>query len=173
MFVKISPKEISENPIKLIGQDWMLISAGSPEKFNSMTASWGGIGFMWNKPVAFAVIRPTRYTFEFVESRKRFTLSFFSQNYKKALGIFGSKSGRDCDKVAESGLTPFFTESGAPAYEEAKLILDCSAIYSQTLDESAFLDSEALKKWYYSSDPLHKLYVAEINDVLIRRQPEV
>lgn len=126
---------------------------------------------MWNKPVAFAVIRPTRYTFEFVESRKRFTLSFFSQNYKKALGIFGSKSGRDCDKVAESGLTPFFTESGAPAYEEAKLILDCSAIYSQTLDESAFLDSEALKKWY-SSDPLHKLYVAEINDVLIRRQPE-
>ena len=172
MFVKISPKEISENPIKLIGQDWMLISAGSPEKFNSMTASWGGIGFMWNKPVAFAVIRPTRYTFEFVESRKRFTLSFFSQNYKKALGIFGSKSGRDCDKGAESGLTPFFTESGAPAYEEAKLILDCSAIYSQTLDESAFLDSEALKKWY-SSDPLHKLYVAEINDVLIRRQPEV
>lgn len=172
MFVKISPKEISENPIKLIGQDWMLISAGSPEKFNSMTASWGGIGFMWNKPVAFAVIRPTRYTFEFVESRKRFTLSFFSQNYKKALGIFGSKSGRDCDKVAESGLTPFFTESGAPAYEEAKLILDCSAIYSQTLDESAFLDSEVLKKWY-SSDPLHKLYVAEINDVLIRRQPEV
>ena len=172
MFVKISPKEISENPIKLIGQDWMLISAGSPEKFNSMTASWGGIGFMWNKPVAFAVIRPTRYTFEFVESRKRFTLSFFSQNYKKALGIFGSKSGRDCDKVAESGLTPFFTESGAPAYEEAKLILDCSAIYSQTLDESAFLDSEALKKWY-SFDPLHKLYVAEINDVLIRRQPEV
>lgn len=172
MFVKISPKEISENPIKLIGQDWMLISAGSPEKFNSMTASWGGIGFMWNKPVAFAVIRPTRYTFEFVESRKRFTLSFFSQNYKKALGIFGSKSGRDCDKVAESGLTPFFTESGAPAYEEAKLILDCSAIYSQTLDESAFLDSEALKKWY-SSDPLHKLYVAKINDVLIRRQPEV
>lgn len=172
MFVKISPKEISENPIKLIGQDWMLISAGSPEKFNSMTASWGGIGFMWNKPVAFAVIRPTRYTFEFVESRKRFTLSFFSQNYKKALGIFGSKSGRDCDKVAESGLTPFFTESGAPAYEEAKLILDCSAIYSQTLDESAFLDPEALKKWY-SSDPLHKLYVAEINDVLIRRQPEV
>ena len=172
MFVKISPKEISENPIKLIGQDWMLISAGSPEKFNSMTASWGGIGFMWNKPVAFAVIRPTRYTCEFVESRKRFTLSFFSQNYKKALGIFGSKSGRDCDKVAESGLTPFFTESGAPAYEEAKLILDCSAIYSQTLDESAFLDSEALKKWY-SSDPLHKLYVAEINDVLIRRQPEV
>ena len=172
MFVKISPKEISENPIKLIGQDWMLISAGSPEKFNSMTASWGGIGFMWNKPVAFAVIRPTRYTFEFVESRKRFTLSFFSQNYKKALGKFGSKSGRDCDKVAESGLTPFFTESGAPAYEEAKLILDCSAIYSQTLDESAFLDSEALKKWY-SSDPLHKLYVAEINDVLIRQQPEV
>ena len=172
MFVKISPKEISENPIKLIGQDWMLISAGSPEKFNSMTASWGGIGFMWNKPVAFAVIRPTRYTFEFVESRKRFTLSFVSQNYKKALGIFGSKSGRDCDKVAESGLTPFFTEFGAPAYEEAKLILDCSAIYSQTLDESAFLDSEALKMWY-SSDPLHKLYVAEINDVLIRRQPEV
>ncbi len=167
MFKKISPSDIPENPVKLIGQDWMLISSGSPEKFNSMTASWGGIGFMWNKPVAIVVIRPTRYTFEFVEARKNFSLSFFGGEYKKALGIFGSKSGRDCDKVAESGLTAFFTEFGNPAYEEAKLIFDCSVLYSQMLSESAFLDAEPLKKWY-ASDPLHKLYIAEINNILIR-----
>lgn len=145
----------------------MIVSAGSAQKFNSMTASWGGIGFMWNKPVVFIAIRPTRYTFEFVEARQSFSLSFFSEEYKSTLGIFGSKSGRDCDKVAESGLTAFFTDSGNPAYKEAKLILDCSVVYSQMLSKSAFSDSEPIKKWY-SPEPFHKFYLAEINSAFIK-----
>ena len=103
---KIDPKEIRDNAMQLIGHDWMLVTAGTPEHFNMMTASWGGLGFMWKKPVAFVVIRPQRHTFGFIEAGEEFTLSFFSHEYHKALTVCGTTSGRDTDKVAASGLTP-------------------------------------------------------------------
>ena len=103
---KIDPKEIRDNAVQLIGHDWMLVTAGTPEHFNMMTASWGGLGFMWKRPVAFVVIRPQRYTFGFIEKGEEFTLSFFSHEYHKALSVCGTTSGRDTDKVAASGLTP-------------------------------------------------------------------
>ena len=161
MFVKISPKEISENPIKLIGQDWMLISAGSPEKFNSMTASWGGIGFMWNKPVVFVFIRTNRYTFEFMENNPSFTVSFFNADKKTILSFCGSHSGRDVDKASACGLTAFQTPCGSVAFEESKLYFECRKMYAQQMQASSFIDKEALDKWY-SKDPMHKMYVAEI-----------
>ena len=102
---KIEPKEIQDNAVQLIGDDWMLVTAGSPEHFNMMTASWGGLGFMWKKPVAFVVIRPQRHTFRFIEAGDELTLSFFSHEYHKALTVCGTTSGRDTDKVAASGLT--------------------------------------------------------------------
>lgn len=109
---KIDPKEIRDNAMQLIGHDWMLVTAGTPEHFNMMTASWGGLGFMWKKPVAFVVIRPQRHTFGFIEAGEEFTLSFFSHEYHKALTVCGTTSGRDTDKVAASGLTPYATENG-------------------------------------------------------------
>lgn len=100
---KIEPKEIQDNAVQLIGGDWMLVTAGSPEHFNMMTASWGGLGFMWKKPVAFVVIRPQRHTFRFIEAGDELTLSFFNHEYHKALTVCGTTSGRDTDKVAASG----------------------------------------------------------------------
>ena len=116
---KIEPKDINENVIRLIGDEWMLVTAGDREKFNMMTASWGSMGFLWNKPVVMVFVRPQRYTFEFSEKRDTFTLSFFDERYRRALNVCGSVSGRDTDKVKESGLTPYFTEAGNPAFEEA------------------------------------------------------
>lgn len=84
----------------------MLVTAGNAEKFNMMTASWGGLGFLWNRPVAFVFIRPQRYTFDFVERNEGFTLSFFGEEYRKVLQLCGTKSGREIDKVAETKLTP-------------------------------------------------------------------
>ena len=103
---KIDPKQIDENVIRLIGSQWMLVTAGNPAHFNTMTASWGGLGFLWNRPVAFVFIRPQRYTFQFAEENSGLTLSFFGEEYRDALKICGSRSGRDTDKVAEAGLTP-------------------------------------------------------------------
>ena len=114
---KIEAKNIDKNVIKLIGQDWMLVTAGDQEKFNMMTASWGSMGYLWNKPVVMVFVRPQRYTFEFTEKKDEFTLSFFDEKYRHALNVCGSVSGRNVNKVQESGLTPYFTEAGNPAFE--------------------------------------------------------
>ena len=105
----INPNEIKDNFIELIGKEWMLVSAGDKEKFNMMTASWGGVGVLWNRPVVFAFIRPERYTREFIDAKNEFTITFLGPEHRKAHSICGSKSGREIDKVEATGLTPYFT----------------------------------------------------------------
>lgn len=162
------PQEIFDNPFKLIGSDWGLVTAGSAERFNTMTVSWGGVGILWNKPVAFTFIRPQRYTFEFLEEGAFFTLSFFDEQYRRALSLCGTKSGRNVDKVAETGLTPAFTEDGVPFFEEARLVLVCKKQYAQFLNEESVLDSALLKHYEGEGDGYHKLYISEIVEVLSR-----
>ena len=135
---KIEPKEIQDNAVQLIGDDWMLVTAGSPEHFNMMTASWGGLGFMWKKPVAFVVIRPQRHTFRFIEAGDELTLSFFSHEYHKALTVCGTTSGRDTDKVAASGLTPYVTENGNVSFTEARLCWSAASCTRSLLTRKPF-----------------------------------
>ncbi len=165
MFKKIETKDFIVNPFEIVGKQWMLISAGDKGDFNTMTASWGGLGFMWNKPVAFVFIRPTRYTYEFVETGDMLTLSFFGEKYREALKICGSKSGRDTDKISESKLTPFFTKMGNPAFEEAELVLECRKMYAQMLAEESFVDKSPVGMWY-GDGSFHKMYVVEIINIL-------
>lgn len=168
MFKSIDPKQISENAIKLIGTDWMLVSAGNRQKFNTMTASWGGIGVLWGKPCVFAFVRPQRYTREFIDKSKTLSLSFFDEKYKDALKICGSKSGRDCDKVALARLSPLFAEGcNTPYFEEAKLALICKKMYVGQLYESGFLDKAQIERWYPEKD-FHKVYIASIESVLVK-----
>ncbi len=164
----IKPSEIEGNLIKLIASDWMLVTAGNRRKFNTMTANWGGMGHLWNKPVAFVFVRPERYTFGFIEDSEGFTLTFYDETYRDALNICGTKSGRDCDKIAEAGLTAHFTETGYPAFKEAKLIMECRKLYATVLKEEEFLVPGPLKTHYSNKGGLHKLYIAEIEKVWIR-----
>ncbi len=163
-FKTIDPSAIADNAFKLIGKDWALVTSGSRESFNTMTVSWGGVGIMWNKPVTFTFIRPQRYTFGFLEKNGFFTMSFFDESYRKALQICGTKSGRDTDKVAETGLTPAFTGDGVPYFEEARLVLVCKKLYAQDLNEDSIVE-EAVKGNYNGSD-YHRMYVSEIVSVL-------
>ena len=163
-FKTIDPSAIADNAFKLIGKDWALVTSGSRESFNTMTVSWGGVGIMWNKPVTFTFIRPQRYTFGFLEKNGFFTMSFFDESYRKALQICGTKSGRDTDKVAETGLTPAFTDNGVPYFEEARLVLVCKKLYAQDLNEDSIVE-EAVKGNYNGSD-YHRMYVSEIVSVL-------
>jgi flavin reductase (DIM6/NTAB) family NADH-FMN oxidoreductase RutF len=158
----LQPSSIEGNLIKKIASDWMLVTAGDKQKFNTMTANWGGMGYLWNKPVVFVFVRPERYTYEFIERSGGFTLSFFDELYHAALDICGTKSGRDCDKVAEAGLTPHFTELGYPTFREAALVLECHKLYAHTLTKNDFLDSEPLRIHYSTKGGLHKMYIAEI-----------
>lgn len=164
---QIVPQEIDENFIRLIGNEWMLIAAGDEKDFNMMTASWGMVGYLWNKPVVMVFVRPQRYTFGYVENRDEFTLSFFEERYREALNVCGTVSGREVNKVEKSGLTPYFTEIGNPAFEQARLVLECRKLYGQFLEEDAFLDKTIVGNQYSKKD-FHKIYVGEIVNVWVR-----
>lgn len=166
-FREINPHEIFDNPFKLFGSDWALVTAGNPEWFNTMTISWGGVGIMWNKPAAITFIRPSRYTFEFMENSEYFTVCFFEESYREALSFCGSKSGRNVNKVQETGLTPRFTEEGAPYFDEARIVLVCKKMYAQFLNEESVLGGENILK-NYNGDAYHKMYISEILEVLAK-----
>lgn len=161
---EINPIEIKDNFIKLISSDWMLVTAGDEAKYNMMTASWGGVGELWGKHVATAYVRPERYTDQFIAATHRFTLSFFSSDKKKMLGVMGKESGRNFDKMNFEGLTAKILPSGQVTFEEARLVLDCKVLYVDELQADKFLDEESLAKWY-NDEPggsLHNIYIAEI-----------
>jgi len=164
-FTKINPELISDNPFKLINNDWMLITAGDMQSFNTMTASWGGMGILWNKKVVFCFIRPTQYTFQFMEKTKHFTLSFFSEQYREALNFCGTKSGKNTDKMKHTGLTPIKSDNGSVYFKEARMVLECKKIYSDPLKHERFLDV-AIEKNYPAKD-YHTLYIGEITTCLI------
>lgn len=163
MFKEISPKEISDNLIKAISDEWMLITAGDREGYNMMTASWGFAGEMWGSDSVIAMIRPQRYTMKFVEESDYFTLSFYGDK-REIHKVCGSKSGRDVDKTAETGLTPIFSDNTV-YFEEARLVLICKKQYLDTLREECFIDKEPLR-WY--DGDFHNMIIGKIEKVLIK-----
>jgi len=165
-YIKTDPARIQENAIDLIGNQWMLITAGTLASYNTMTASWGGSGMLWNKPVMFVFVRPQRYTFGFIEASDTFTCCFFDHKYRNALRFCGANSGRDFDKAKETGLTPAETESGSIYFSESRLILECKKLYFQDLDPDGFL-SPVIQKNYPLND-YHRMYIGEITTCLIQ-----
>lgn len=163
-FQEIKPEEITDNVFDLIGKQWMLITAGNPKRFNTMTASWGGLGVLWGSPVAFIFVRPQRYTLEFLNQNAGFSLSFYEESCRKALSLLGSKSGRDGDKVAEAGLTPVF-ENGTPYFAESKLVLFCDKLYESKLSPANFKAPESIAKWYPEKD-FHKVLIGKITKAM-------
>ena len=163
-FHEIDPITISDNVFKLIEDDWMLITAGPLDHYNTMTANWGGFGILWRRKICWCVIRPQRYTYQFMEREAAFSLSFFTDEYKKALDLCGTKSGRDIDKAAAAGLTPFETSPGIVSFSQARLIIECQKIYFQDIDPQHFLDP-AIDKVYPIQD-YHRMYFGEIRRCL-------
>lgn len=161
---QIEINEFSENPFKLIGSDWMLITAKKGDKTNMMTASWGGVGILWNKPVATIYVRPQRYTKEFIDNEEYFSLCVLPEEYRQILNYCGTKSGRDEDKIAETKLTVDESEK-APIFKESRLVLICKKLYAQDLTEQSFIDKSLVEKNYQAKD-FHTMYIAEIEKIL-------
>ena len=162
----IRPAAIARNPIELIGSGWMLITAGTLNAYNTMTASWGTMGVIWNKPVVYCYIRPERYTYDFMEKAKQFTLCFFEEKYREVLNICGTESGRNVNKTLRAGITAASTKSGAVYFQEANIVLECKKIYYQDLEPKNFLDEEIKKS--YQNGGYHRMYVGEIVQCLTR-----
>ncbi len=164
MFKEISAKEIDKNLISAIADEWMLISAGNQNNYNMMTASWGFMGEMWGNDTAIAMIRPQRYTMEFVEKQDYYALSFYGNN-KDIHKICGSQSGRDVDKTSLTGLIPVFSDNTV-YFEQARLVIICKKQYIQELREDCFVDKTPLK-WYQDKD-YHKMIFGKIEKVLVK-----
>lgn len=165
----ISFTDLQHNPAELIGKQWMLITAGTPDAFNCMTASWGGLGFLWNRPVAFVFVRPNRHTAKFIDARAAFTLSFMPEKYRNDLLFCGRNSGRDVDKMAATSLEPFTTPNGLVAMADADLVLECRKMAVATMQETDFVNfAEVSPQWYDPTNPLHKVYICEITTTYVR-----
>lgn len=160
---EISPCNLEKSAFEMIGKDWMLLTAGNDESYNTMTASWGGLGVLWNKNVVFAFVRPQRFTFEFMNDSDYFSCSFFKEEFRNALAYCGKYSGRDVDKAKECNLTPEFSEN-APYFEEADTVIICKKLYVQQMDENCIIDD--LIKANYNGDDYHHVFVGEIVKVL-------
>ncbi len=163
MFREINPKEIPDNLIKAISDEWMLITAGDENGYNMMTASWGFAGEMWGNDSVIAMIRPQRYTMDFVNKSDYFTLSFYGTQ-KELHKVCGSMSGRDVDKTSLTGLTPIFSDNTV-YFGEARLVLVCKKQYVDVLKEENFVDKEPLK--LYNND-YHHIVIGKIEKVLIK-----
>ncbi len=163
-FKEISPYSLTENPFKMIGQDWMLLTVKNGDKLNTMTASWGGVGILWNKPVAFIFVRPTRYTYGILEQSDFMSISILPEKYRSELNYCGKVSGRDEDKIGKCGFHVSDKED-APYFDEADTVFICKKHYGQMLNAESFMDSKMNDK-LYSDKNYHKLYVVEIEKVL-------
>ena len=160
---EISPCNLEKSAFEMIGKDWMLLTAGNDESYNTMTASWGGLGVLWNKNVVFAFVRPQRFTFEFMNDSDYFSCSFFKEEFRNALAYCGKYSGRDVDKAKECNLTPEFSEN-APYFEEADTVIICKKLYVQQMNENCIIDDSI--KANYHGDDYHHVFVGEIVKVL-------
>lgn len=160
-FQPCAPEALAENPFHLIGKDWMLITAGTESHYNTMTASWGGMGVLWNKNVCFSFVRPQRHTLSFLEAQERFTLSFFPEDCRDALTYCGRYSGRDVDKAKETGLVPHALADDAVTFEQARLVLTCKKLYVQNMTPEGFLDPGLVEQHYPGKD-FHRVFVGEI-----------
>ena len=165
---EINYKEMQFNPFNLIGNDWMLVTAGDEQSgCNTMTVSWGHLGCLWghNDPTAVIYIRQSRFTKQFVDAEPFFTLSVMDSSFKKQMAYLGSTSGRDEDKIAKAGLTPVFADNSV-YFKEAKMVLVCKKMYAQELSKDGFCYQETLDQCYPQGD-FHTMYVGKIEKILI------
>ncbi len=168
MFQKVDPKTLTENVFSLLGDRWTLITAGTAEDCNTMTASWGGLGVLWGEPVVTIYVRPQRHTRAFLEKSPYFTLSFFREGeYRKELALCGAKSGSELNKFEACGFTVETDGHGAPYVGQADLVLVCEKQYADTIKPACFLDRAAEEKWYPEKDH-HTMYIGRVVTCLKR-----
>ncbi|MBQ8923171.1 MAG: flavin reductase family protein [Lachnospiraceae bacterium] len=155
--------EFKTDIFKTFDKKWALLTAGDKEKFNTMTISWGGLGTLWNKPVATVYVRTSRYTHDFMDNNDYFTISFYPEQYKKELGVLGSKSGRDIDKMNNSGLTAEVLDKSM-TFAEAEVTLVCKKLFKQELAVANM--PEDIADGLYSGDAPHDMYIGEVVEII-------
>jgi flavin reductase (DIM6/NTAB) family NADH-FMN oxidoreductase RutF len=168
LFDKVDVKTLNENVFHLLDNQWMLITAGRINSYNTMTASWGGFGILWDKPIAICFIRPHRHTFNFVNQAGYYTLSVLPHEFKKILNYCGKYSGRDVDKIKETGLLPIETDLKNISFEQARLIFECRKLYSDDLKPDQFISKDIIMHTYPRGD-FHRFFIGEIVTCFVKK----
>lgn len=166
MLTSISFESFEVAPLTLFDKDWCLITVNDHGRVNTMTASWGGLGTLWNQPIATIFVRPTRFTHELLKNEKSFTISFFEKKYKPALSYLGSVSGRETDKIKESGLT-LVQDERRDTFEEAVMVIRCSVLYEDVIKPECFI-VDGLEEKVYPKKDYHTMYIARIQEILVK-----
>lgn len=172
LFVSIKPAEIADNVFKLVGEDFTVITGGKADDFNSMTASFGGWGQLFDYPVTWCFLRANRYTLEYIKEKKTYTMSYFSDQYKEDVMYFGSQTGKGTDKMKNTALTAVETPLGNSAYKEARFILECEVIEITTVNPNDFYSDRGkqfVEEAYKEAEDYHKLVFGKITNVWVRK----
>jgi flavin reductase (DIM6/NTAB) family NADH-FMN oxidoreductase RutF len=172
LFKEIDATKIQGDVFTLVSKNYAILTAGTPTKYNSMVTGWGGWGILFSKPAAFSFLRSNRYTLELMRQQKKYTVTFFDEAYKNDLMIFGTKSGRNSNKMKEHKLTAVQTPSGNMAYKEAKLIFDCDLIEVTTVSPDDFLTAEGRKfvtDAHAETGAYHKMVFGQITKVWAKK----
>jgi len=174
LFKKIEATELTDNVFKLVGQDYTVITAGSDSLHNSMTASYGGWGQLFELPVTWCFLNASRYTLEVIKKEQTYTMSYFPERYKEQVLFFGSKSGRNSEKMKENILTYVETPAGNITYKEARLIIECKLLSITETDPKDFYSEKGktfVEKGMKDGNgkEFHKLVFGEITNVWVKK----
>jgi flavin reductase (DIM6/NTAB) family NADH-FMN oxidoreductase RutF len=157
---RVPPDELRVKPFTIFDRQWALLVGGSARP-NPMTVSWGGLGTLWNRPVATVYVRPTRFTFGLLEAERVFTLNFLPERYRAALDLCGAVSGRDLDKWHATGLGKARSATvPVPRVAEAELALECRVLATLEVDPQRFLEP-AIADLYPRKD-YHRVFLGEV-----------
>ncbi len=171
-FEVVDPKDMTDNVFKLVGDDVTVITAGKAPEHNSMAASWGGFGVLFNKPVTWCFLRANRFTLEKMREAKTYTFSYFPPEHRDDVLFFGSKTGRDTDKMKKSKLTPVATPDGQTTYAEARLVIECKLVEITTVKPDDFHTGEGrqfVEEGHQEAGDYHKLVLGEIMKVWLKK----
>ncbi len=172
LFTSVAATDVKDNVFKLVGEDFTVITSGDEIACNSMTASYGGWGQLFDLPVTWCILRANRYTLEIIREQQTYTMSYFYEDYKDQVMLFGTKSGRDSDKMNETTLTRVATPSGNITYKEAFLVIECKLMEITTVNPDDYYFEKGRKfveEAYEDAKDYHKLVFGEITNVWVRK----
>ena len=161
LFTEMDPEDLHDNIFKLVGKDFFVVTAGTKEHYNSMTASGGGLVLLFRRPATLCILREDRYTLELMKEEQVYTISYFPDDYKKQVLFLGSASGRASNKMEVVDLSPIQTPSGTPTYAEARLVFECSlmALTTPQTDDFVTPETRELTEKGFQEAGLYRKYV--------------
>jgi len=168
--IEISTFRFIGETIKRLDNPGLLLVSGSLKRANVMTIGWGLLGILWGKPFFLVAVRPSRYTFQFIEETGDFTVNVPRKGMEETVNYCGTVSGRDHDKFKEKELTLLPSRQvSSPIIGECMIHYECRVAYKTNVVREAL--PSAILSACYPGGNYHTLYFGEI--VAVRADEEL